>query len=145
MLKKQLLLVALLVMVVSLSTTGVMASGAGKQKNSPFLITKNLPHFTKLLMQQWENPDLQLTEDQRGKLLEVRKKTMAGAKKFGKEVAALEKKVIKGALGGKSPEELRSLVEQIAEVKAKATMLHLQCIYTTSNILDQRQLEVLKE
>ncbi len=143
MLKKQLFFVTLVV-VLSLSATGVMASG-GKQKNSPFLITGKLPHLTKLLMQQWENPDLQLTEDQKGKLLEVRKTTMTGAKKFGQEVAELEQKVVEGALGGKSPEELRSLVEKISEIKANATMLHLQCIYTTNNILDQRQLGVLKK
>ncbi len=143
MLKKQFFLIALLLVTVSLSATTVMAAGGAKQ--SPFLITGKLPHLTKILMQQWENPELKLTEDQKVKLLEVRKKTMTGAKKFGKEVAGLEKKVVKGALGGKSPEELRALVNEIAAIKASATMLHLQCIYTTSNILDQRQLEVLKK
>jgi hypothetical protein len=132
-------------MMISFSTTFAMAEGSGKQKASPFLITTNLPHLTKLLMQKWDNSELQLTEEQRTKLLVIRKDTIGGVKSFGKEITALEEQVVKGSLGGKSPEELQGLVGKIEKLKGAATMLHLQCIYKTSNILDKEQLAVLKK
>jgi hypothetical protein len=120
-----------------------MAQGNGK--NPPFLISGKLPHLTKLLMQQWDNPNLQLTEEQRTQLLVIRKETIGGVRSFGKEIGALEQQVVDGSLAGKSPEELRELVAKIEKLKGAATMLHLNCIYKTSKILDEKQLAVLKK
>ena len=145
MMKNRLLLVTLLFMVFSLSAGSVMAGGSGKQKNSPFLITGQLPHLTKLLMKQWDNTELHLSEEQKSKLLVVRKETIGGVQKLGKEIAMREKQVVDGSLGGKSPEELHSLVQEIEKLKGEATMVHLRCIYTTSKILDQQQLDLLKK
>ncbi|HIP38995.1 MAG TPA: hypothetical protein EYG88_06405 [Desulfocapsa sulfexigens] len=143
MIKKQFVFITLLFMVVSLSAVSVMAEGSGKQKSSPFLITGKLPHLTKLLMQQWESPELKLSEAQKAKLLVVRKATISGAQKLGKEINALESEVVEGSNSGKKPEELRSIVQKIEKLKGEATMLHLSCIYNTSNILDQQQLAFL--
>ncbi len=143
MIKKQLLLIILFLTIATLSTSGVMAQGNGKQQNSPFLITGKMPHLTKLLVQQWDNADLHLTKEQKAKLLVVRKETISGAQKLGKEIGALEQEVADGSHAGKKPEELQSLVKQVAELKAEATMAHLRCIFKTSNILDTRQLDVI--
>jgi hypothetical protein len=87
-------------MVFSLSAVNLMAqgdnasAGNGKQKKeSPFLITGKLPHLTKLLKQQWDNPALHLSDTQKSKLLVVRKETVAGTQKLGVEIAPLEKQV----------------------------------------------------
>lgn len=150
--KKSILLLTVLTMIFLLSTTNLMAqgnnspSGNGQQKkNSPFLITDKLPHLTKLLIQQWDNPALHLSEEQKTKLLVVRKETIAGVRKLGQEIASLEKQVTKGIFAGKTPGKLHSLVQTIAGLKAEATMIHLRCINDTSAILDQQQLNVLRK
>ena len=150
--KKSILLLTVLTMIFLLSTTNLMAqgnnspSGNGQQKkNSPFLITDKLPHLTKLLIQQWDNPALHLSEEQKTKLLVVRKETIAGVRKLGQEIASLEKQVTEGIFAGKTPEKLHSLVQTIAGLKAEATMIHLRCINDTSAILDQQQLNVLRK
>ena len=150
MIKKSILCLAVLTMVFSLSTANLMAQensspgGNGKQKmNPPFLITSGLPHFVKLLIQHWDNPALHLSEEQKAELLVVRKETMASAQKLGQEITSIEKQVTEGIFGGKTPDELHALVQTIAGLKAEATMIHLRCIFDTSKILDQQQLDVL--
>lgn len=130
-----------------LTVVNVMAQEPGneKQKNSPpFLITGKMPHLTKLLMQQWDNAELHLLDAQKSKLLVVRKETISAVKKLGKQIAPLEKQVADGIQAGKTPEELQSIVQTIAGLKAEATMVHLRCIHNTSSILDRRQLEYLQ-
>jgi len=53
--------------------------------------------------------------------------------------------VTEGIFGGTTPDELHALVQTIAGLKAEATMIHLRCIYDTSKLLDQQQLDVLKQ
>lgn len=122
-----------------------MAEANATQKASPFLITDKMPHLTKLLIQKWDSTDLKLTEEQRTKLLVIRKETIDGVKEFGKAITVLENQVSKGSLEGESPENLLPLVSKIEKLKGAATMLHLQCIYKTSNILSKQQLAVLKK
>ncbi len=74
----------------------------------------------------------------------IRKQTISGAQGLGKKIAPLENQVAKAISSGKTPEELQSLVQEIAKLKAEATMIHLRCLYNTSAILDQNQLELLK-
>jgi hypothetical protein len=146
--KSKFVLVTLLLLVFSLTVTNGMAQGAGagkgKQKNStPFLITGKMPHLTKMLMQHWDNAELNLSDDQKSKLLVIRKETIGSAQKLGKEISPLENQVAAGSLSGKTPEKLKELVQKVAELRAEATMVHLQCIYNTSNILNEKQLALL--
>ncbi len=123
-----------------------MAQGSGKGKqnsNSPFLITGKMPHLTKLLMQQWDNPELHLSDEQKSKLLVVRKETIGSAQGLGKEIAPLEKQVTEAILSGEEPDALQSLVQTIAKLKTEATMVHLRCIYNTNKILTQQQIDFL--
>ena len=146
MTKTRIVLVTVLLVIFSLSATNLMAQGAGngKAKNSPpFLITGKMPHLTKLLMQQWDNPELHLSAEQKSKLLVVRKETIGGVQKLGQQIAPLEQQVADGSLAGKTPEELQALVQTVARLKTEATMVHLRCIYNTGNILDKQQLDFL--
>ena len=150
MLKKMMLCLAVLATTFSLSCTSLMAQGnnspAGdnqQNKQSPFLITSELPHLTKLLMQQWDNSTLRLTEEQKTQLLVVRKETMAGVKNLAPQIASLQKQVTEGIFIGKTPGELNSVIQAISKLKSEATMIHLKCIYDTSKILNQQQLDIL--
>ncbi len=150
MMKKSIVLVAVFVMAFTLSVGNLMAqggnSGAGMgkmKKTPPFLITGKLPHLTKLLMQQWDNPQLNLQDAQKSKLLVIREETISGVRRIGAELAPLEQQVAEGIFAGKTPDDLSSVVGKIAEMKTEATMLHLQCIFKTSAILDKQQLAFL--
>ena len=143
--KNGFIITTLFLLLIAFSAGNVMAEANSKQKTSPFLITEKMPHLTKLLMRKWDNPELQLTEDQKTRLLVIRKETIGGVKNFEKEITSLEDQVAEGSLAGKPPEELRTLVSRIEKLKGSSTMLHLQCIYKTSNILSKQQLTVLKK
>ena len=114
-----------------------------KGKSSPFLITDGLPHLTKLLMQQWDNPQLQLSESQKTKLMVIRTETISGVRSLGPRVGALQQEVIDGIKKGKTPGDLKDTVNKLAALKAEATMLHLQCIHKTNAILDPEQTAIL--
>ena len=150
MFKKMFLSLAILITMFSLSSTNLMAQdnsspekGKQQQKQSPFLITSELPHLTKLLMQQWDNTKLQLTEEQKDQLLVVRKETMTRVKDLAPRIAPLQKQVTEGIFSGKTPDELSIAVQGIAKLKTEATMVHLKCIHDTSEILNQQQLDLL--
>jgi hypothetical protein len=145
MIRKRTALVTVALLFFFLSPGALLAQTNDTPKgNPPFLITGKLPHLTKLLMVQWENAELHLSDEQKTKLLVVRKETMGDAKRIGKEVGILEQRVTEGSLNGTKPEELQSLVQDIAKLKSEATMVHLRCIYKTSKVLDQKQLDFLK-
>ena len=94
-------------------------------------------------MQHWDNTKLQLTEEQKNQLLIIREETMKGVKGLAPQIAPLQKQVTEGIFSGKAPDELSVAVQDIAKLKTKATMIHLKCIYDTSEILNQQQLDLL--
>ncbi len=146
MFKTRTVLLTALLVIFSLSAVDLMAQGNGKGKqnsNSPFLITGKMPHLTKLLMKQWDNPELHLSDEQKNKLLVVRKETIENAQRLGKEITPLEKQVAEATLSGEEPDSLQPLVQSIAKLKTEATMVHLRCIYNTQKILNQQQLDFL--
>ena len=150
MLKKTILCLAILTTIFLLSGTALVAQDNdpsardNQQKNqSPFLITSGLPHLTKLLMQQWENPTLHLTKEQKTQLLVVRKGTITAVKNLTPKIIALQKQVTDGIFLRETPDDLDSVVQTISKLKTEATMIHLKCIYDTSQILSQQQLDIL--
>jgi len=139
--RRTMLCMAVSAVVVFLSGTPLLA---GEQSTpSPFLIAEGLPHLTKILMAQWDNPALKLTEQQKEKLLVVRKETMSAVKKLTPQAEALRKQVIDGITAGKTPEELEPVVQELAKLKASATMVHLKCIHDTNAILTPEQQGIL--
>ncbi len=114
-----------------------------KVKSKPFLITGYMPHLTKKVKKNWDNPELAFTDVQKEKLIQVRKATIKSVMKLKKEILALEKDVSAATMSGETPESLKAKVDQIAKLKASATMTHIKCIYDTKNILDAKQFEFL--
>ena len=137
--RNKLLILVVSVTVFTLLTTAVMAQG----KSSPFLISGKIPHLTKLLMQQWDDPELNLTEQQKPELLKIRTATLTNVRKLAPKINTLEEQVTDGIFSGQSPAALSSVVFAIAKFKAEETMIQLECIDATRKILDQQQLEIL--
>jgi len=112
--------------------------------NSPFLINKEaLPHMTKVLMQNWDKATLGLSDEQKQKLLVVRKNTMSGVRKIKQQLAPLEAAIIEAVVDGENPESVSAKVDEAAKLKAEATKIHLKCISDTVEILSDEQMETL--
>jgi len=110
---------------------------------SPFLISRGLPHMTKLVKQNWDNPALGLSDEQKEKLLVVRKSTLSGVKAVKPQVMKLEKKIRKMTMQGVDTATLEPMIEKLADLKAQATKVHVRCIHDTKNILTAQQLSFL--
>ena len=150
MIKKLLLSLTGVTLILSLSYAIPMAqcntlspSKNARQKSSPFLITRHLPHLTRTIKLHWDNPILNLSRSQKEQLLVIRKKTLSGIQSLKPQITVFENQVAEGIFMGKSPEELQKTVQTIAKLKADATMLHLECIYDTNDILSVQQLKFL--
>jgi Spy/CpxP family protein refolding chaperone len=111
-----------------------------KSAQSPFLITHGLPHLTKKVKMMWDDPKLALSDEQKAKLLEVRKQTIGTVKRIKSEVTKLQHKIVTLSKSGESTKALEPLVEKLADLKAEATMAHLKCLEKTKAILSKDQL-----
>ncbi len=118
---------------------------ANGQKNSkkvsPFLITKGLPHLTKLVKQNWD--DLNLSNDQKAKLLKIREETLSGVKEYAPKVMKMEKMLTKAIMSGVEPQKLYQKIEKLAQFKAELSKIHFKCLYETKSVLTKEQLEYL--
>lgn len=113
--------------------------------NSPFLIKHGLPHMTKMIMKSWDDAKLALTDEQKGKLLLVRKETMGAVMKLKPEVMKLRKEIIAESKAGSKAAELKAKVEKLASLETEATMVHLACLDNTKAILSAEQYTYLME
>lgn len=149
MIKNTILFVSIVAMLCLLPSTSLMANGREtpnvmkQKKDSPFLVVGKLPHTAKLLMKQWDSPKLNLSAKQKELLLIVRKETMKSVKHIAPTISKLHMELSKGIFGDKTPEDLSSTVQDIADLKSQATMIQLKCIYDSNKILSKEQLSVL--
>ncbi|WP_294952285.1 hypothetical protein [Sulfurovum sp.] len=111
-----------------------------RKMNSPFLIKHGLPHLTRSVMQNWDNPAFALTAEQKTKLTAVRKETMGTVLKVKPEVIALRKEIVQASMSGAKAADLKAKVDKLASLEAEATMVHLNCIEKTKDILSKDQL-----
>jgi len=112
--------------------------------NSPFLINKeSLPHLTGLLIHNWDKAVLGLSNEQKEKLLFIRKETKESVKKLKLLIDELETEVIDAMIDREAPSTVESQVYEIAKLKAEATKIHLKCISNTTAVLSDEQLEFL--
>jgi len=116
-----------------------------KKMNSPFLIKHGLPHMTKMLMKNWDDPKLALTPEQKKKLMVVRKETMGSVMKIKPEVMQLRREIIQASRTGAKAETLKTKVEKLASLEAEATMTHLKCIENTKAVLTKDQMAYLMQ
>lgn len=113
---------------------------AKKKMDSPFLIKHGLPHLTKMIMPYLNDPAFNLTAVQKEKLAGVRKETIGAIRQIKPEIMQLKKEIVLASSSGASADSLKSKVEKLADLEAKATMVHLKCIEKTKNILTKDQL-----
>lgn len=112
--------------------------------NSPFLVNKEeLPHLTKLLIKNWDKAALGLSDEQKEKLLVVRKETISAVKEIKEKVEELESEIIEAAVDGEPLEEMYSKVEEVAKLKVEATKVQLKCLKRSMEILNDAQIEYM--
>ncbi len=111
----------------------------------PFLVVGMMPHLTGILKQHWDDPELNLTIEQKAVLLKIRKNTMSAVMGLAEELDQLESSLAEQAMAATPPDQLASLVDKISDLKTEATMVHLRCIHDTMEILDDRQLATLMD
>lgn len=112
--------------------------------NSPFLVNSDgLPHMTKLLMQHWDKAALGLTQEQKEKLLVVRKETLSAVNKIKQQLRPLEYEISEAMIDREAPERLDTKLKEIAKLKVKASQIHLKCIAQTTAILSDEQVVFL--
>jgi hypothetical protein len=140
--KKILTLLTITALVVTMGVSTLNAAQGKKSK--PFLIQERLPHLTGTVKIIWDDKDLALTNEQKKKLMVVRKDTMMGAKSLNKKIIALENEIVKASQDGALPESLKNKVSALAALRAEATMVHLACIYNTRKILTKQQLSIVE-
>ncbi len=123
--------------------TGHSPKAAKKMQKmqKPFLILGKMPHLTKLVMMHWD--DLGLSDEQKEKLTQIRKETMGAVKSLKPKIMKLENEVAKATMEGADPDSLKAKVDEIAKLKAEATMAHIKCIYNTQKVLTPEQLAKL--
>lgn len=115
-------------------------------KNSPFLMNQDaLPHLTKLIIAKWDKEKLGLSDEQKKKLLVVRKDTISGVKAIKQTLKELEAEIIEIAVDSEELASIKPKVDEVAKLKAKATMLHLKCLKDSIEILTEDQVEFLME
>jgi len=113
-------------------------------KNSPFLVNhEGLPHMTKLLVQNWDKSKLGLTPEQKEKLFEVRKETLAAVKNIKQQLKPLEAEVAEAMIDREDPTSVEKQLEKIARLKLEASKVHLKCIAQTTSILSEEQIAFL--
>ena len=113
-------------------------------KKSPFLMNQDeLPHLTKILMESWDKATLNLTADQKTKLLLIRTETMTGVKKIKKALQTLEADIIEMSVDGEELSKVKPKVEEVAKLKAEATMIQLKCLKESIETLSDDQLELI--
>jgi hypothetical protein len=112
--------------------------------NSPFLVNKEeLPHLTKLLIQNWDKAGLGLSDEQKEKLLSVRKDTLSAIKEIKEKVEALESEIVEATVDGEPLEEIYPKLEEVAKLKVEATKVQLKCLKRSMDILNDAQIEYL--
>ncbi len=115
-----------------------------QKKFKPFLIlSKKMPHLTKLVKQNWDNEELNLIGNQKKELLEIRKRTMTSIKDLSPRIKKLEEEIIMFTLEGESKNDIFQMVKELAKLKAEATRTHIMCIKDTKEILTKKQLDFL--
>ena len=139
--------IALLTCIVAVSSEEVRTQDGGAAMKPParmpFLVDGKMPHLTGILKQHWDDPDLELTPEQKAVLLLIRKNTMSSVMDLVGELDQLESSLAEQAMAATPPDQLAPLVDKISGLKAEATMVHLRCIHDTMEILDDRQLATL--
>ncbi len=112
--------------------------------SSPFLLnSRDLPHMTRMLVHNWDKTVLGLSLEQKEKLLVVRKDTLRAVKKIKQELKFLEDEVVEAMLEREDPKSVDAQLVEISKLKLEASRVHLKCIWDTTSILSEEQVDYL--
>jgi len=114
-----------------------------KKMNSPFLIKHGLPHMHRMIMPYLNDPSFNLTSEQKFELAKLRITSMSAIKEAKPKIAALRNEIIKESQKGVDLETLKLKVAKLALLESTATLIQLQCIKSTKEILTKDQLYFL--
>ncbi|MCF6331208.1 MAG: hypothetical protein L3I99_06645 [Sulfurimonas sp.] len=112
--------------------------------SKPFLIQGKLPHLVSTVKILWDDDDLALSDEQKEKLTIVKKNTKKQVKNLAKEINKLQSYIVKATLDGMQPKNLKDDMYKLAKLRADASMVHLECIYNTREILSPEQLKIIE-
>ncbi len=127
------------------STTVITTNLSASQKPAkPFLIQGKMPHLTGTIKILWDDEDLALNTEQKSKLMVIRENTLKNVKALAKKVNKLEAEIVEASNNASEPKSLKEKVDTLASLRAKATMIHLNCLYETRKILSKEQLSILE-
>ncbi len=142
---KLLTLLSVTLLITSVGVTTLQAqSNTQQKKQKPFLIQGKLPHLTMMVKILWNDEDLALTTAQKQQLLQIRQETMTQVKALARQIFKLENQIVEASNHGAKPENVKDDVFKLAELRAQATMVHLECIYKTRKVLTKDQLYILE-
>ena len=86
------------------------------------------------------NPDFNLTAEQKYQLAKVRKSSMSSIKELKPKVTALRNEIIRASQKGIGLETLKPKVAELALLESTATLIQLKCIEYTKAVLTKDQL-----
>jgi hypothetical protein len=113
-----------------------------KHDRTPSLV-QGLPHLSMMLKRHWEDPALNLSGEQKEKLLKIREATMPRMMEIRKEVKMLRHAIRMGALSGIASAQIQPKVEKLASLRSEATMTQIKCLEEHKAVLSKDQLVYL--
>jgi len=114
-----------------------------RKMNSPFLIKHGLPHMNKMIMPYLNDPNFNLTSEQKFQLAKLRISSMSAIKQGKQKIIALRNEIINESQKGVDLEKLKPKVAELALLESTATLIQLKCIETTKDILTKDQMYFL--
>lgn len=113
-------------------------------KSSPFLMNQDsLPHLTKILLENWTKGTLNLTDEQKEKLLRVRQDTLIGVKKIKKILSNLEPEIIEMVVDNQDRFKIERKLKEVASLKVKASLIQFKCLQDSIKNLNDKQIDLL--
>ncbi len=99
--------------------------------------------MTKLLKMNWQNKVLNLSAQQKEPLLQIRKRTMKAVMELSPQIKKLEREIERLTMQRVSPKDISKMLDQLAQLKAEASKVHVKCIHDTLSVLEPTQVDFL--
>jgi hypothetical protein len=108
-----------------------------------FLIPDNLPFMVGLTLNHPKSKTLNLSGEQKAKILEIKKTTVPVVVRTASKIKGLELDLAQQVINNEKPDVLMDLVDQVGSLRIELTKKHLNCIKQVRDILTQEQFESL--
>jgi len=114
--------------------------GNKRAKKSPLLVEKGLTPLLRIVMMSAKDKLLGLDVEQYAKLMVIKKDMMTRSKEMKKELRAISKSVKMSVASGTTVDAIRDDVIKLASLRANITLLRIECMNRTKEILTKDQL-----